>query len=109
MGDVPLQKWEHLEETALSGMSGVYLRLLNRQGDRRGIRGYRKGERARATQACWQVLTVKIADEYKVQGKREFILCRAAMWGQPGRSIPNSKPMPNASRRTLVAQQHLFR
>lgn len=62
MGDVPLLKWEHLEETALSGMSGVYLRLLNRYGDRYGVRGCQKGGRARDTQVCWQVLTVKNAD-----------------------------------------------
>ena len=29
MGNEPPQKRGHLEETALSGMSGVYLRLLN--------------------------------------------------------------------------------
>jgi len=31
------------------------------------------------------------------------------MWGQPGRSIPNSKPMPNVSRLTLAAHQLPFR
>jgi hypothetical protein len=46
VGDVPLQKWEHLEETALSGMSGVYLRLLNLRAIGLGFGDVERGERA---------------------------------------------------------------